>query len=374
MITLSNEVITINTILNYIEEIRDYLNTLEFQTSSSPYFVKIIYRTIKKFLNHFGFELKFTRFTEYKEFYYFSYSEKNWSLSFLNYCFTHPDNIIDLSLFKNKEDKKEMIKFIRNKVYAALLEKIEKNKLFDEEDLKYQNEYKKMERRIKRKDKNYVLQLNDEKYILPINNFLIEVFYHKYGISEIPDYIRKSLSGKDFIDAGAYIGDSALILNELNPRRIYAFEPVKENISLLRQTIRLNNINNVVIVDKALSSKEGISFIVPVGCGSFISENFMHKKRERIELTTIDKFVNDNSLDVGLIKMDIEGHELEAIKGAKNTIINKKPVLMISLYHTGDAFEIPKLLKSWVPEYEFRFLNLNRANVIFDRILLAYVP
>ena len=76
MITLSNEVITINTILDYIEEVRDYLNSLGFQTSSSPYFVKIVYRIIKKFLNHFGFELKFTRFTEYKEFYYFSYSEK----------------------------------------------------------------------------------------------------------------------------------------------------------------------------------------------------------------------------------------------------------------------------------------------------------
>ena len=100
MITLNDEVITINTILNYIEEIRDYLDSLGFQTSSSisvPYFVKIVYRIIKKFLNRFGFELKFTRF---KEFYYFSYSEKNWSLSFLNYCFTHPDNIIDLSLFK----------------------------------------------------------------------------------------------------------------------------------------------------------------------------------------------------------------------------------------------------------------------------------
>ena len=277
MITLNDEVITINTILDYIEEVRDYLNSLGFQTLSSPYFVKIIYRTIKKFLNRFGFELKFT---EYKEFYYFSYSEKNWSLSFLNYCFTHPDNIIDLSLFKNKEDKKEMIKFIRNKVYGALLEKIEKNKLFDKEDLKYQNEYKKMERRIKRKGKNYVLQLNDEKYILPINNFQVEVFYHKYGISEIPDHIKKSLSGKDFIDAGAYIGDSALILNELNPRRIYAFEPVKENISLLRQTIRLNNINNVVIVDKALSSKEGISFIIPAGIGSFISEDFMRRERK----------------------------------------------------------------------------------------------
>jgi hypothetical protein len=63
---------------------------------------------------------------------------------------------------------------------------------------------------------------------------------------------------------------------------------------------------------------------------------------------------------------------LKLLKEQKNTIINKKPVLIISLYHNGDAFEIPKLLKSWIPEYEFRFLNLNRASATIERILLAY--
>jgi FkbM family methyltransferase len=367
--------ITLKTILNYIEETKWFLTQLELQYSkpiSVPYFIKAIYRKFKKYLNYFGLEIKYKRSGEL---YYFTPSEKRFSLDFLNYCIIHfNDIIIDLSLFKNEEDKKEIIKFIRNRAYAAFLEKIERNKIFDESDFRYQNEYKRMESKIKKVGKNYILQMNGKKYILPINYFDPAVFYHKYGTLELPNHIKKSLSGKDFIDAGAYTGDSALILNELNPKRIYAFEPIKENILLLKETIKLNNLNNVVIVNKALYSKEGKSSMISLGGSSFISEKSIYEKERIIEVTTIDRFVDDNSLDVGLIKMDIEGAELEAIKGAKNTIINKKPVLIISLYHTGDAFDIPKLLKSWVPEYEFRFLNLNRASATAERILLAYVP
>jgi FkbM family methyltransferase len=205
-------------------------------------------------------------------------------------------------------------------------------------------------------------------YILPINHFEPVVFYHKYGIQELPSYVKESINGKDIIDAGAFIGDSALILNELKPRRIYEFEPLRENIQLLNKTIELNNLRTVVVVGKALASKKGISYIIPLSSGSFISGY-----GEKIQLITLDDFFSKNSLNVGLIKIDVEGYEPEVIKGAENTIKNEKPVLIVSLYHTGEEFfEIPKLLKSWVPEYTFRFLNLNHTHATFERVLIAY--
>ena len=72
--------------------------------------------------------------------------------------------------------------------------------------------------------------------------------------------------------------------------------------------------------------------------------------------------------------MDIEGYELFAIKGAQKTIKKFKPTLIICLYHKGqDFFEIPKLLKQFVPEYKFRFANLSAKNPISERVLIAEI-
>jgi len=60
--------------------------------------------------------------------------------------------------------------------------------------------------------------------------------------------------------------------------------------------------------------------------------------------------------------------------GAKETIKEHKPVLIVSVYHRGrDFFEIPKLIKEIEPRYKMRFLNLSRASATFERIVLAYV-
>ena len=97
--------------------------------------------------------------------------------------------------------------------------------------------------------------------------------------------------------------------------------------------------------------------------------------REGSLITTIDNLVLRFSLkNISLIKMDIEGFELLAVKGAKETIKKYKPALIICLYHKGqDFFESPEYLKNLVPEYKFRFVNLNPSSPIFERVLIAQI-
>jgi hypothetical protein len=113
---------------------------------------------------------------------------------------------------------------------------------------------------------------------------------------------------------------------------------------------------------------------VPLKSASFISDIFDQDVGQTIEVISIDEFVNEKDLEIGLIKLDVEGYELDTILGAEKTIKRFKPIMVVSLYHRGqDFFEIPKIIKNFIPEYRFRFLNLNAEAAFFERVLLAYV-
>ena len=77
---------------------------------------------------------------------------------------------------------------------------------------------------------------------------------------------------------------------------------------------------------------------------------------------------------IGLIKLDIEGFEQEAIRGAKQTIRGHRPLLIISAYHNGkDFFDIPPLLRELVPDYVLRFFDLEPLSpMLGEKMILAY--
>ena len=83
-------------------------------------------------------------------------------------------------------------------------------------------------------------------------------------------------------------------------------------------------------------------------------------KGEKIQLVKLDDFAKERNLKkVDFIKMDIEGAELDALKGSEETIRKHKPKLAICVYHKGrDMIDISQYLKSLVPEYKF-FLKHN---------------
>ena len=291
------------------------------------------------------------------------------SLNFTEYCFKNRSKLeLDLDLFKTEEDKEEVLHYIWNNLYVALSShNPPPNEDYGENRAKYNAFLSK----IQQTQDTFTLETKNNHYILPINHFEKVVFYHNYGVDVLPTEAKVKLIGKDFIDGGAYIGDTALILNQYQPNKIYAFEPTQTNFELMQKTLALNKIHNVVPVSLALGNNHSTSYMFTWGNASFLSVT----GNQKVNVTTIDNFRAENNLQIGLIKMDIEGAEYSAIKGAEETIKHQKPVLLISLYHTGlDFFEIPKLLKNWVPTYQFRFLNLHKLAPILERVLVAYQP
>lgn len=288
-------------------------------------------------------------------------------LTFLKYCFENRGNLqFDLDLFEDEESRQEIKQYVWNNLYVALSRH---NPPLKTSYKRYIAEYDELISGIKQNQNGFTLTIKDQQYVLPMNHFELVAFYHNYGVDSLPTKVKDQLASKDFIDAGAFIGDTALILNQYKPRRIYSFEPSKINYQLMQKTLTLNKTSNVVSVPLALGSQESVSSMFSWQNASFLTE----KGNQEVIVTTIDKFQQQNNLNVGLIKMDIEGSEYDAIKGAEKTIKEQKPVLIVSLYHRGkDFFEIPKMLKEWVPSYKFRFLNLYKVAPILERVLLAY--
>ncbi|MHA1273022.1 MAG: FkbM family methyltransferase [Promethearchaeota archaeon] len=218
--------------------------------------------------------------------------------------------------------------------------------------------------------KNNFSKILKQKYFMPINRYEISVFYYNSGLKFLPAKVFSYLKGKDFIDGGAWIGDSALIFEKKYfPKKVYAFEPENENYRLMMETISKNNLSRVIPINKGLGKKKALTAIKKKGDTSYISK----LGEQKVELTSIDEFVKENNLSIGLIKLDIEGFELEAIKGAEKTIKKLKPVLLIAIYHNGaQFFETLNLLKIFVPEYHFIIRKIYPFDLFAETFLLAW--
>lgn len=200
-----------------------------------------------------------------------------------------------------------------------------------------------------------------------------ESFYYHSGLKVLPNEVLEKIKGKDVIDGGAFIGDTAIIFyKNYSFGKIYSFEPDGSNYIKLKENIAKYNMEKVTPINKGIASKEGkVSFKVQ-GVSSSISLG----GSEEIEVTTIDKFVESNGsdMDIGLIKFDIEGSEFDGIVGSLDTIKKFKPILLISIYHTGkDFFEIKPLLESLNLGYKFIIKNINPNTPIREIMLIAYV-
>ena len=105
-----------------------------------------------------------------------------------------------------------------------------------------------------------IVKLNDNLYYyngyyLPVNQFDSSVFFTRYGIDKLTTL--DSVRNKHIIDAGGYVGDTALLFSSYTDKSIHVFEASPSNMDIIRETIRLNQLENIVPVSKALGEKSG---------------------------------------------------------------------------------------------------------------------
>ena len=171
-----------------------------------------------------------------------------------------------------------------------------------------------------------------------------------------------------FIDAGAFDLDTSrrFIQNckkrHVEKYKVYAFEPDRNEYADSKRSLTDEPIE---LYNYGLWSEETTLSFSNIGHGgSKITDG---ETGTQIQTVALDSFVKE---PVTFIKMDIEGAELEALKGAAETIKTNRPKLAVSLYHKDeDLIELPMFIKQLVPEY--RLFVRHYANTIYDTVLYA---
>lgn len=181
-------------------------------------------------------------------------------------------------------------------------------------------------------------------------NFVLEQYAYRHIISaQEGDYV---------IDGGACYGDTALYFAHKvgNNGHIYSFEFNPENLKIFHKNIALNpQIHNITLLEHPLYiDSQTKVYSQGKGGGAKLSLE-SQEGQEYVMTASIDDLVEQGKIErVDFIKMDIEGSELPALKGAEKTLLKYNPKLAICLYHSeSDYVEIPLYLKNLLPHYEF---------------------
>lgn len=170
---------------------------------------------------------------------------------------------------------------------------------------------------------------------LDSNQYFDEDIIH-FGLNEV------------FLDCGCFDFGTSEIFAKKCPdyQKVICFEPNEFNRQNIARRIAEQKIERVELYPYGVWNKETTLCFHGEGSSAKIDTT----GEEQIEAVSIDGLVIETAT---FIKMDIEGSELKALEGARNTILKYKPKLAISIYHKPeDIITLPSYILELVPEYK----------------------
>lgn len=168
-----------------------------------------------------------------------------------------------------------------------------------------------------------------------------------------------------------------MLYEKYNFKSIYSFEPVKKSYDIFNNCINKYKLNDKIKLFKyALSDKNEKKIIEgEYSDASILMLNKTNQAKEEIETIRLDDFFENETDNISLIKLDIEGYEEQALFGAEKIIKKFKPVLLISCYHDhtalGQMFRLKRLIENFNLGYKILFRQLEIENVL-EYSLICY--
>jgi FkbM family methyltransferase len=229
---------------------------------------------------------------------------------------------------------------------------------------------------------NDYISEESKQYTLSEEQFSDSVFYFDHGLALMPKSALEYVENEDFIDLGAYVGDSAIALTKYNYKKIYSVEMSKRSMLVYEENVGRNGISKdrYKLINIAICDQENLPDIELPDTGS-AGFSLMRERGKydyiSIQQRTLDSIVTEHGIKPKFIKVDIEGYAMHFVKGGLETIQKFRPVLSIAIYHNPTEFyEIKPLLEKELVNYSFCIRKMTSEtkdnNCHSEVVLMAY--
>ena len=187
----------------------------------------------------------------------------------------------------------------------------------------------------------------DLEFYFQVATFIFEQYRYNNDIC-----IR---SGDVVLDCGACAGDTAVWALSYGASSVHSFEPDALNLAALNNNAARYGNGRIKIVSSAVGKETGtVQFIHDNSCVSSKIADGSASGALTVPMTSIDAYVKEHGIAPSFIKMDVEGNEMDALAGARETLVKHRPQLAVCLYHKpSDMWTIPELIREIVPEYRY---------------------
>jgi FkbM family methyltransferase len=176
-----------------------------------------------------------------------------------------------------------------------------------------------------------------------------------------PDFfkaLRKNIRrGDTCVDVGGHLGYYSFIMARLaGPQgRVITFEPVAENLAVLRENIDINKFTNIKVVDTGLGERSCVMKLIRSESETFSATPSSRgyavegaQKEIEVKVDTLDSYVTREHVRPHLIKIDVEGAELDVLRGSTELLRTIRPIVLLEIHGWGDptSKEVAELLAS----------------------------
>lgn len=194
------------------------------------------------------------------------------------------------------------------------------------------------------------------------------VYFNLMEAEQTETMLAEFSAGKVFFDIGANIGYYSILASKLVGEKgaVVAFEPVISNLTFLHRHVELNNAKNVRVLSFALSDKQSIASF-SLGQNSamgHLSENGKGENLVYVPTVSLDEIAAKMNLMPDVMKIDVEGAEMDVFAGAENVLRTAKPTIFLSTHSPelrrdcleflqNRGYEVKSMFPEGVDSHEF---------------------